>query len=288
MRPVPNLFRSFDNRRKIELYYNFYLAQLLQANRARRALQACRSIRRFAKNNGQLKTGLFTFQWEMEVHDRGKRNVPAMWRVLRSWDRMALGRAIDLSAHRWNAKDAHRLLFFYAPLLYLRGQYRLGCELLEKAINMHSRRKGWSFDLLWHIYQPIRRPATTYDVTLAHFYRALGRDLCEWELWSDFVDDFPAKLFRLSRVSRAPLRSDPRLLKPFVEWICSERERRLFSHTTIGVRDLLDSAATVRGRQTDVAKQIARLAREPQRVRLEEKIRNTFPELDEIQPTPSA
>ena len=164
----------------------------------------------------------------------------------------------------------------------------MGCELLEKAIKMHARRKDWSFDLLWHIYKPIRRPATTYDVTLIHFYRALGRDLCEWELWSDFVDDFPAKLFRLSRVSRSSLRNDPRLLKPFVEYICAERERRLFSHTTIGVRDLLDSAATVRDRQTDVAKKIARLARDPQRMRLEEKIRNTFPELAEIRPTPSA
>ena len=171
------------------------------------------------------------------------------------------------------------------PFFTFRKRYRLGCGLLEKAIKMHSRRKGWSFELLWHLYKPLRRPATTYDVTLTHFYRALGHDLRQWELWSDFVDDFPAKLFRLSGVSRNSLRSDPAFLKPFFQWICAERERRLFSHTTIGVRDLLESAAKVERRQTSVAKKIARSANDPQRKNLEEKIRKTFPELAEIQPT---
>ena len=288
MRPVPNLFCSFNNGRKIELYYNFYLAQLLQANRARRALEACRSIRRFAKNHGQPKAGLFTFQWEMEAYERRKLNAAAMWRVLRSRDRMALGKPIDLANHRWKPEDAHRLLFFYAPLLYLRERYSLGCELLEKAIKMHAGRKGWAFELLWHVYKPVIRPATTYDVTLAHFYRVLRRDLRQWELWSDFVSDFPAKLFRLSGVNRNSLRTNPDLLEPFFEWICAERKRRLFSHTTMGVIDLLDSPAKVKQRQTTTAKKIARLANDPQRKELEQKITKTFPELGEIQLTPSA
>ena len=27
---------------------------------------------------------------------------------------------------------------------------------------MHSRRKGWGFEVLWHIYKPVLRPASTY------------------------------------------------------------------------------------------------------------------------------
>jgi len=287
MRPVPNLFCTFDSRYEIERYYSVYLVQLLHANRTRRIIEASRCIRRFARNQGRPKAGLFTFQWEMEANQRGKLNAPAMWRLLRSWDRLALGKPIELASHRWHPRDGHRLLFFYAPLLYLRGDYRLGCELLEKAIKMHSRRPGWGFELLWHIYKPVRRPVTTYDVTLAHFYRALGCDLREWELWSDFVDEFPAKLFHLAGVSRDSLRSNPKLLKPFFHWICAERQRRLFTHTTMGVVDLLESAAKVERRQTNTAKRIAGLANDPRRKELEEGIRKTFPELAEIQPTAS-
>ena len=195
---------------------------------------------------------------------------------------MALGKPIDFLRHRWQPKDAHRLLFFYAPLLYLRGRYHLGCRLLAKGIKMHARRKGWAFDLLWHIYKPALRPATTYDVTLTHFYSALKRDLRRWELWADFVDDFPAKLFRLSGVNRNSLRNDPKFLRPFFEWICEERKHRLFTHRTIGVIDLLDSPTKVEQRQTATAKKIARAANDPQRKKLEEKITKTFPELAEI------
>ena len=282
MRSVPNLFRTFTNGDDIERYYSVYLVQLLRAKRTRRVLEACRCIRRFAKNYGQPKAGLFTFQWEMEAYQGRKRNAPAIWRVLRSWDRMALGKAVDLARHPWDSEGAHRLLFSYAPLLYLRKHYQLGCELLEKAIKMHAGRKGWAFDLLWHVYKPILRPATTYDVTLTHFYRALGRDLPQWELWSDFVDDFPEKLFRSSGVSRTSLRRDSRLLEPFFQWICAERKRRLFTHTTMGVVDLLESAAKVKQRQKSEAKKIARWANDPQRKNLEEKIRKTFPELAKI------
>lgn len=73
---------------------------------------------------------------------------------------MALGKAVDLTYHRWKPEDAHRLLFFYAPLLYLRKRYRLGCALLHKGIKMRARTKGWAFNLLWHIYKPLLQPET--------------------------------------------------------------------------------------------------------------------------------
>jgi hypothetical protein len=282
MRSVPNLFRTFDNGHKIEQYYSVYLGQLLCANERSRVLEVCGCIRRFAKHHGRPEAGLFTFPFEMDAYEQHKVNAAAMWRVLRSWDRMALGKPVDLAKHRWKPEDSHRLLFFYAPLLYLRAHYRLGCNLLEKAIKMYSRRKGWAFELLWHVYKPMPRPAATYDVTLAHFYRALGRDLRQWELWSAFVDDFPVKLFRLSGVSRNSLRSNPEFLEPFFQWISAERERRLFTHTTMGVIDLLDSPVKVKQRQTATAKQIAKQASDPRRKELEEMIAATFPELFEI------
>jgi len=100
---------------------------------------------RFAKNHGEPKAGLFTFQYEMYAYENIE-DAEAMWRLLRAWDRAALGKTIDLASHRWNTEDAHRLMFLYAPLLYLRAHYRLGCHLLQRALRIHSGRKGWSFN----------------------------------------------------------------------------------------------------------------------------------------------
>jgi hypothetical protein len=65
MRSVPNLFRTFDDPHEVERYYSVYLVQLLRANRIRRVIEACGCIRRFAKNHGRPRAGLFTFQWEI-------------------------------------------------------------------------------------------------------------------------------------------------------------------------------------------------------------------------------
>jgi hypothetical protein len=281
MQPVPNLFRTSDEPGQIARYYGIYLSKLRVARRLHRLVEVCRSIRRFARNHGKPKAGLFTFQYEMHAHE-GMGDVEAMWRLLRAWDRAALGKPIDLASHRrWSAEDAHRMMFYYVPLLYFRGHYRLGCELLEKALKMHSRQKGWSFELLWHVYKPLPQPATIYDVTLMHFYRALGRDLRDWPLWDTFVEGFRPELFRQSGVNQELLRSDPALLKPFFGWISAEQQRRLFTHTTAGVADLVDSQAKVKRRQTDVATRIARLAADPSHLLLEEKLEKMFPELAE-------
>src|SRR5437879_9314415 len=126
MRSVPDLFGASNSRNDIERYYSVYLIQLLRANRTRRAVEECRSIRRFARNHGQPKAAIFTFPLEMDAYNRGKQNVPAMCRVLRSWDRTALVRRIELAAHRWSAKDRHRWIFVYAPCLLFSRPSRLG------------------------------------------------------------------------------------------------------------------------------------------------------------------
>lgn len=281
MRAVPNLFRTWTDGKAIERYYGLYLDRLQVARHPERMVEVCRSIRRFASRQGSPRAGLFTFWREIHAYEAlGDTN--AMWRALCAWERMALGKRIDLASHRWRSADAHQLLFFYAPLLYLRHRYRLGCRLLEAALRMHSRAKGWSFELLWHVYKPIQRPSTISDVTLKHFYDALGRNLRDWPLWYAFVDGFHPKLFRLSGVSRDCFRKDPALLQQFFEWISVERERRLFTHTTMGEIDLLDNPAKVKRRQMNVAKKISRILKDPRSFQLEEKLKETFPELVEM------
>jgi len=66
-----------------------------------------------------------------------------MWRVLRAWDRMAVGKRIDLAP-----MELHRRARFAFPLTphhYLRERYDVGCELPEAASKMHSRRKESGF-----------------------------------------------------------------------------------------------------------------------------------------------
>jgi hypothetical protein len=85
MRSVPNLFGASSNRNNIERYYfTLYLIQLLRARRTRRVVEACRYTRRYARHLGQPEAAVFTFPLELDAYYRGKQNVAAMRRVLRS------------------------------------------------------------------------------------------------------------------------------------------------------------------------------------------------------------
>ena len=153
---------------------------------------------------------------------------------------------------------------------------------METALEMASHRKGWSFDWLWHIYKPMNTPASTYDVTLWHFYRALGRDLIEWKLWGRFLDDLDPKLFRLSGVAQDAMLVNPRLLEQFFEWITAERRKRLFTGTTDGLRDLIEAPSKVRSRQSARGRQIMRIVEQPGLDAFERRLRELFPELAEL------
>jgi hypothetical protein len=153
---------------------------------------------------------------------------------------------------------------------------------MEKALRIASRRKSWSFEMLWHVYKPIARPTRTYDVTLSHFYVALGRDLREWPLWRRFVDDLHPKLLRESQISRSDLENDPALLQPLFESIVAERRRRLSSGGTYGLRDLTESPARVRQRQAKTKKKILAIDEDPRWEDVERKLQAVFPELAEL------
>ncbi|HKO20057.1 MAG TPA: hypothetical protein VJU82_14335 [Acidobacteriaceae bacterium] len=158
---------------------------------------------------------------------------------------------------------------------------------METALKMASHRRGWSFDWLWHVYKPLRAPASIHDVTLSHVYAALGRDLSEWELWDRFLDGFDSRLFRSSGIAKDALRRNPRLLKPFFEWISAERRQRLFSGTTDGERDLVEGRAKVKRRQTARKEMLLRLDKRSEGDVFEQKLEALFPELRTLPPRSS-
>jgi hypothetical protein len=214
----------------------------------------------------------------MEAHGQ-KRDFEAMWRSLRAEERLKLGRQLSIASHRWSHGEHHDLIYRYAPLLYLRGRIRLGCRLMETALEMASHRKEWSFEWLWHVYKPLKAPSSTHDVTLAHFYDALDRDLSDWKQWNRFLDGFDPKLFRSSGITKEALRRNPRLIKSFFEWIVAERRRRLFTGTADGERDLLESPSRVRRRQSARKEMLLRFDQQSSRAIFESKLEALFPEL---------
>ncbi len=283
---LPNLFAGPLKSKHSQRLYEVLLARLSFARQSDRMLMACRDIRRFARKAGRKKAVASTYFWEMEAHGH-RHDFEAMWRTLRAWEEASMGQRIKVGAHNWTHKEHHQLIFGYAPLLYLRGRYRLGCRLMEKALEMSSHRKGWSFESLWHVYKPLSKPSSVYDVTLAHFYTALGRELSEWELWPKFLDGLDAKLFQGSGIAKEALRKDSQLIKPFFEWVTSERRKRLFTGTTDGERDLVESPSKVRRRQSARKRELLKVDAAPARIQFEQKLLQLFPELALLPGLPS-
>lgn len=283
---IANLFRTEPAPETCQQYYELFLSRLSMAGQNSRVIDVCRQIRRFAKTAQVTQPGLFTFMWETRAYE-ALGDFQGMWRALRSWDIAASGKKLDLGKHRWSSKDFTQLIFYYAPVLYLLKRHRLGCRLMETALHIASERKGWSFDMLWHVYKPIDRPATTHEVTLSHYYSSLSRSLDQWPLWNKFVDDLHPKLLRLTGISRNRLRTHPELLNTVFERVTQERRRRLFSGATDGLQDLTDLPAAVRKRQAKVKKKILKLEEGPRTQELQRNLAAIFPELADLPPRPS-
>ena len=215
----------------------------------------------------------------MEAHGQNG-DFEAMWRSLRAEECLRRGHRLRLASHCWSHREHPDLIFRYAPLLYLRGRYRLGCRLMETALEMASRRKSWSFESLWHVYKPLKAPTTIYDVTLAHFYTALRRDLSDWERWDKFVNGFDPKLFEASGIERDALRQNPGLMKSFFNWIVTERRKRLFTGTADGECDLVETPSEVRRRQS--ARKELLLRFDQGRDLFDQKLEALFPELSKL------
>lgn len=286
MSRLPDLFTGPLKTKEFQRLYGVFLVRLGTARQSDRMVTACRDIRRMARRAGRPRAALFTYFWEMEAHGH-RQDLEVMWRTLRAWEEAATGQKLNIRTHQWTPKDHQQLIFRYAPLLYLRGRYRLGCGLMETALEMVSHRKRWSFDVLWFVYKPLGKPRSTYDVTLAHFYKALGRDLSEWKLWGKFLDGFDPALFRNSGVTKEALLQKPRRMKQFFGWITAEQRKRLFTGTSDGERDLVEAPGEVEKRQTARGQQMARFAERPEVELFEQRLFELFPELAELPKQPS-
>ncbi len=283
---LPNLFNGPQETESAERLYQIFLSRLSFSRRSDRVLSACREIRRYAKLADKPQAAGFTYFWEMEAHGQ-MRDYEAMWKSLRAAEHAMKGKRLRLASHRWAHSEHHDLIYRYAPLLYLRGRYKLGCRLMETALEMASHRKGWSFEWLWHVYKPPKTPSSIYDVTLAPFYAALGRKLSDWQLWDRFLDGFDPKLFRSSGVSKENVRHNPRLMKSFFEWIVTERRKRTFTGTADGERDLVESASQVRRRQLARKKVLLRFDEGRGQSHFDQKLETMFPGLTKV-PRPAS
>ena len=184
--PIPNLFRHGEAR-DAHTTYELFLARLAILGRHHRIVEVCGRIRRFVAASGNKKAGIFTYFAELQALN-SLQDWEARWRVLRRREVAIHGRRFDLKKRDWHGKSSE-ILFGYGPLLYFRGEYDLGCQLWEDALREAAGNwKNGSFDCLWHVYKADSPPTSIYQVTLWHFYQALGRDFKSWALWNKFVD----------------------------------------------------------------------------------------------------
>jgi hypothetical protein len=125
--PISNLFRSKDAAKAL-LNYEVFLVKFLTVGRHARVVEVCRQLRRFAAAAGKKEAALFTYSLEMLALDQ-LQHWKSYWRLMRSRETALYGRHLDLKKHDWK-EHGHEVLKHYGPLLYFRGEYKLGCQLL--------------------------------------------------------------------------------------------------------------------------------------------------------------
>ena len=272
---VPNLFDREDDARRL---YSLYLIRLQMRGDYDRVIDACGQIRKHAAATVGVKSALFTFDFEDESLCHAQRFDTA-WERLRERERIVHGRTLELVAHSWTAGDAQILKYHYCPLLYFRRQYNLGCQLLETALGFKMQANESSYDLLHHVYKPDEEPVDKYQVSLRHFYDALGKDLTDWQHWESFVNGFHSRLFDLARIDRDDLHTDAALLYPFFTRLMAERDNRLFSGATMGESDLTDPPDKVAESQREIHGKFNAAMRSTQ-PRIDEILRKHFPDAE--------
>jgi hypothetical protein len=278
---IPDLWAANEDAVRL---YQFYISILQMNDRHERATAACRQIRRYAARGPGLAAGLFTISMEIEAWC-AVGDYETAWRRLRLQEEIVYGKRIDLRRRRWRGADGFELQFSYAPLLYFRGRYRRGCQLLEKSLDFcFDGTKMRSFDILNRVYNGELEPTLRARVTLAHFYGRLGENLRQWRHWTAFVDGFHPRLFRLSGVSRKELQADSRQLAPFFEKLMEEQGRRITSGIGGSQSDLIESSAKVRKRQADTNRKLNAFKKRigPVRKEIDRKLQQYFPELREF------
>jgi hypothetical protein len=279
---IPDLWRRGET--EVLRLYQLYLCRLQMHGRHERIIAVCGQIRRHANRGLGRAAGLFTFSIEIDSLCALK-DYAAAWRRLQRQEEIATGKRFDLRRRRWSRADGFQLEFSYAPLLYFRGRYRQGCELLETALDYgFVGTKPRSFDTLFRVYNGEADPSHLARVTLSHFYQRLGRDLRQWRHWRAFVNGFHPRLFRLSGISREELLVDPARLAPFVDKLMEVRDQRITTGIGRGQSDLVDSATRVQKRQDELRSKLNAFKKrtKPLEKKTNGKLRELFPELQRL------
>lgn len=272
---LPNLWRAHEDAVRL---YPTYLTRLFMNGLHEKVIAACRQIRRYAARETGIKEGLFTFHFEIDALCAQKQ-FGAAWRQLRKREVILFGKRLDLAHHAWSPEDGFDLPFYYAPLLYFRGQYRLGCALLETwlGFSIHGNKMN-SHEMLYYVYKGDKEPWDRYGVTLKHFYNRLGKDLAEWRHWPEFVNGFPPRLYRLTGVSRADMLRDASLLPFFFDNLLTVPRT---SGSKLSLADLVDVPAQARRRQDQAEKDMTQFMQQSgsKRKQFDGKLLEWFPEL---------
>jgi hypothetical protein len=273
---LPDLWRAEAD---AERMYQLYLVRLQMNGLHDRVVTACGQIRRYAARGPGRRAGLFTFFFEIDSLVELK-NYHAAWRQVQLRDETIRRHRVSLDRRRWSAKDSSELAYTYAPLMYFLKRYALGCKLLETSLGFwYQRPKAQSYDVLFHVYNADEEPRIRPRVTLAHFYRRLGRDLREWTLWSTFVNGLAPPLFRIAGVERKALLKDSSKLIVFFANLVRVREERVTSGVTRGQADLLESPAKVKRWQDATRAKVQRFDKDPARESIRGVLLEHFPDL---------
>lgn len=273
----PDLWQVGEDANRL---YHLYLSELQRNGQYERVIVACRQIRRFALRGPGLKAGQFTFTMEFDAQFH-LRNYKAAFAVLRRREGALFGRKLDLESRHWTADDAMELKFTYAPILYFLRRDLLGCTLMETALDFWQPPFMNSYDLLYYIENNDPEPQHYACVTLAHFYRRLGRDLRHWRHWKAFINGFHSKLFRLAEIKKELLLADATKLAPFVRRLTRIRNQRTLSGVTRGEADLIEPPSKVMRAQAALKRKRDRFNRhiQPKTINHKEKLKQLFPEL---------
>jgi len=256
---------------------------LMAEHRERRVVKVCQQIRVFARRSVRPHFANFTYFVEIDALCKlGK--FSTAWRQLRRWERVACGKNLDLMADAWAPAELNWFFHYHPQLLYFLGRYRPACHMLEALLEklVTRRRKGMSYEVLWHVYNPIAQPRDRHEVTLYHLYQKLGKNLQDWPHWERFVKNFHPKLFGLTGVRKEDLLRNPSLLRQFFKAITDEQKQRLTANVSVGERDLIDLPGKIRHYQETVAHKMARLDVAIARSKSEQRLEEMFPELQHL------
>lgn len=264
--------------------YDLYLAHLLGHQRYERMIEVCRQIRQYAARAADKREGFFTYHMEIEALCR-LGEYQAAWLQLRRFEKAVHGEQWNLVRREWIRSDFYALEIYYAPLLYYRGHFRLGCTLLETALDCWFERKTLcSYNILHQVYNGDEEPYHRVRVTLSHFYKRLGRDLREWRHWEKFVKNLHSRLLKATAVRRKQLIKDPNQLPAFFDRLMELQEERTSSGVTCGQSDLIDSPEKVQQRQEKTRRELEefQIRRDAGRAQRNDELLALFPDLAEL------